>query len=699
MKPFNMKIASIPVLIIAIFHTLSLSAFEDVSHFSKIFKETRHFRVFTPPGYDPSDTVKRYPVIYYFHGCRGSYDNSGVYKYSTWKLEQPEVTGRPDDPAYEYPNNADFENYTYHHEVIIISADGKIEGLDGCGVYFPSMSSDWEGNYYNFSAYIRELVAEVDKRFHTRPEPRYRAITGLSMGGHTAVWLAASNPHLFRSASHFGFAPCYYDIGDPEHMTTIDLKEMWRNLRGVPFRHSTNDRDYLRYYTTELFEVFSGAGFSNEYYLADFCRHWAARVDLQLDFHMRTFEEPAEEIRCFSFLHSYPSFEIRGYEVTSEKTGNGWIYLRDVTKNGFGLYTRKRLPWGGALQPFEITMTTPALYYPRETYTIHRYAYATGSFSTEKITADEKGRLRFLSQGAAGEETGIAGRDLPPAVVVLTDTINENIVLENNRKTSLAFDVVNLSDEPQTVNFIITTENPGMIILAEETKEVIIEALSKKRIHSLVTCTGRIQPDQIRNTGYIKISSSINGAIQDREHIIQVNIMNPEPEIPEVMVFDGRSEEVSLFRYAWGDWKDQVYPTAGVIAEGLGNGNGRAEAGELFSVWINPGEAFDEGDSGSWHPAVPLNGRNHPDVSVEGIMQYEFSTGRKAVSALMRLNRVPVPGNPVRIPFRTRFLKIEPLENSCHRNTADNFRYADYHIVIHADGIAEVEEQTDQAQK
>ncbi len=65
-------------------------------------------------------------------------------------------------------------------------------------------------------------------------------------------------PIFFSSASEFCHSPGYYDVGDPAYMTTIDVQQLWRNLRGLPFRHSTNDRDYLRYYTSELYSACSG---------------------------------------------------------------------------------------------------------------------------------------------------------------------------------------------------------------------------------------------------------------------------------------------------------------------------------------------------------------------------------------------------------------------------------------------------------
>ena len=265
---------------------VSVSSFTDESHFSKTFNTTRFFRVFTPPDYAPENSAKRYPVIYYFHGCGGSYRSSGRYSYADYGITPPVALNGKDNPDHGYPNNIDFENVVYTREVIIVCVDGKIPDLPGCGVYFPSQSDTWEGDYYNFSAYIRELIDVVDSRYNTMVGPQYRAISGLSMGGHTAIWMAAANPHLFSSASEFCHSPQYYDVGEPAYMTTIDVKQLWRNFRGLPFRHTATDRDYLRYFTEELYEIYKGAGFENEYYLADYCAHWAGRIDLQFDFHM-----------------------------------------------------------------------------------------------------------------------------------------------------------------------------------------------------------------------------------------------------------------------------------------------------------------------------------------------------------------------------------------------------------------------------
>ena len=682
---------SLPIALFLLLLPISVFSFKDESHYSKTFEATRFFRVFTPPDYKPSSTSKKYPVIYYFHGCGGSYKASGRYSYADYGLDAPVAIGRTYNPDYGYPNNAEIENVAYHNDVIIVSIDGKIDELpEGCKVYFPSQADSWDGNYYNFSAYIRELIEVVDARYNTKVGPQFRAVSGLSMGGQMAIWVAATNPHLFSSASEFCHSPNFYDVGEPSYQTTIDVRQLWRNLRGLPFRHTTTDRDYLRYYTTQLYGTYSGAGFENENYLADFCKHYAARIDLQFDFHLNHFAKAKENVSCFSFINLYPEFEIWGYHVSSSKVGNGWIYLHDVAKNGLGVYTRKQLPWGKSLSEFNISLTTPAIYTPNGDYTLSRYSYRNGTFSSRNLTADSKGKLTITSSGGMGEEIGINGKELQPPIIVLTDTINENIYLSENMETHLSFDVVNLSTSPQTIDFMVSTENDELLSIVNQPKQVTIPALNKISIDSFVVVKGKYVADY-KNTGYIKIASSVDGIAQEREHIIQVTIkkQSPVPDEFRIKIFDGKSEDLTLYKYVCRELDDPI--RSDTIFEGFGNGNGKAELGQTFSIWIQTPSLFELKDDATWHPTIPINRNDNPDIIVEEIIQHRYNTGRPVLSAQMQLTRKPTKNKPVRIPVQTELLKVEYLENDCHRNTADNFTYYHYDLLMYEDGSIEID--------
>ena len=221
-------------------------------------------------------------------------------------------------------------------------------------------------------------------------------------------------------------------------------------------------------------------------------------------------------------------------------------------------------------------------------------------------------------------------------------------------------------------------------------RQVKIPAGSKKRVESLVICKGKYFSD-FKNTGYLKISSFINGIVQDREHIIQVSIIEhaKQSDHSEIKIMDGKSENLQLFKYEWGKWKQPV--SSGLISEGTGNGNGKPEIGETFSIWIQPPSAFDSLDIETWHPTIPINNRYNPDISVVEIKQHLFNTGRAVLSAQIRLNRTPTKNNPIRIPIQSEFLKIQPLQNDCHRNTADNFNYSNFEIIISYNGNISIE--------
>ena len=675
----------IACILLWLFSTVTYS-YTDESHYSTTFDTVRFFRVFTPLDYEAGNVKKKYNVIYYFHGCGGSYRKSGTYSYQDFGLTPPVAENRGDDPDYQFSNNADFENEATRNDIIIIAVDGKIPGIPGCGVYFPSQVDGWKGNWYNFSTYIRELIDVVDSRYNTLVGAQHRAISGLSMGGQMATWVAATNPHLFSSASEFCYSPAYYDVGQPAYQTTVDIHQLWRNFRGLPIRHSTNTKDWLKYYTTQLYQTFLGAGFENEYYLADYCKHHAARIDLQFDFQKKYFHRPKEKIDCFSFINLYPDFEVWGYQVTSNKQEAGWIYLHDVTKNGLGIYTRKRLPWGRPLSAFDLAVTTPSTYEPDKHYTISRYSYESGLITTESTVADENGKITIDATGGMGEEIGILGEELQPPVVVLTDTLNENLHLYGKTSKSFSFDVVNLSMSAQTIDFVVSTRNEELLTITGQPKQVVIPALSKITIDSFFTCSGKYLPSY-KNTGFIKINAVIDGVTQDKEHFIKVVVKKAidVQEDAKIKVFDGRQEELSVYQYQWNQWDDPL--STQVISEGSGNGNGVAEPGEVFSIWMKVPSVLEDKDSSTWHPLVPLNGKDHPDVRVVEINQWRMNTGRSILSAQLKLNRRPTRDKPVKIPVQVEFLQAEYLEDDCHRNTADKFGYAYYDLIMFENGF------------
>ncbi len=120
--------------------------------------------VIRPDDYSAS---KKFPVLYLLHGFSGNY--------SDWILKVPSVKKLSD---------------VYH--IIIVCPDGGFASW-----YFDSpVSSEWR-----YETYIsKELISYIDGHYSTITDRSGRAITGLSMGGHGAFYLAFKHLDLYGAA-------------------------------------------------------------------------------------------------------------------------------------------------------------------------------------------------------------------------------------------------------------------------------------------------------------------------------------------------------------------------------------------------------------------------------------------------------------------------------------------------------------------
>lgn len=121
--------------------------------------------VITPASYQP--TQQPYPVLYLLHGWSGNY--------SSWLTDAPQLVQHAD---------------TYN--MIIVCPDG---GYD---------SWYWDSPVDSTKRYethvVQEVVTQIDYYYHTIPFKSGRAIAGLSMGGHGALYLAIRHPDVFGAA-------------------------------------------------------------------------------------------------------------------------------------------------------------------------------------------------------------------------------------------------------------------------------------------------------------------------------------------------------------------------------------------------------------------------------------------------------------------------------------------------------------------
>jgi S-formylglutathione hydrolase FrmB len=110
---------------------------------------------------------KSFPVVYLLHGYDGWYSN--------WITRVPEL-----------------KDYADTYQILIVCPDGAIASW-----YFDSPVD----TAYRYETHISiEVVEFIDKNYRTIADKDHRAITGLSMGGHGALFIGLRHPDIFGAA-------------------------------------------------------------------------------------------------------------------------------------------------------------------------------------------------------------------------------------------------------------------------------------------------------------------------------------------------------------------------------------------------------------------------------------------------------------------------------------------------------------------
>lgn len=162
--------------------------FDQLSMKSSILNAERHFAIYLPPDYESS--TRSYPVLYLLHGSGD--DQTGWVQFG----EVLRITDEAIRKGKATP-------------MIIVMPDANT-GQRG---YYNDINGKW--NYEDF--FFKELMPHVEKTYRIKKEKRYRAISGLSMGGGGSFMYALHHPELFSSS-----APLSAYVGP---LTIEDLKE------------------------------------------------------------------------------------------------------------------------------------------------------------------------------------------------------------------------------------------------------------------------------------------------------------------------------------------------------------------------------------------------------------------------------------------------------------------------------------------
>jgi enterochelin esterase-like enzyme len=165
---------------------------------SKILKMDRKYAVYLPPDYENSQ--RSYPVLYLLHGAGD--DQTGWVQFG-------EVLTIADEAIKSGSATA----------MVIIMPDANT-GKRG---YVNDVKGEWR--YEDF--FFQELMPYVEKTYRIKSEKRYRAISGLSMGGEGTFIYALHHPELFSSACPLSAATGPASIGD------LKSYRLWAGVEGI----------------------------------------------------------------------------------------------------------------------------------------------------------------------------------------------------------------------------------------------------------------------------------------------------------------------------------------------------------------------------------------------------------------------------------------------------------------------------------
>jgi len=137
---------------------------------SKILKKKANYSIYLPAGYQ--ENSRKYPVLYLLHG---------------------------------YTDNE--TGWTSFGEVQTI-ADAAIAANDATPmiIAMPDAGVDWYINSYDGKTlyedfFIKEFIPHIETTFKARGTREYRAVAGLSMGGHGTLVYALKHPDKFAAAA------------------------------------------------------------------------------------------------------------------------------------------------------------------------------------------------------------------------------------------------------------------------------------------------------------------------------------------------------------------------------------------------------------------------------------------------------------------------------------------------------------------
>ncbi|PKQ44437.1 alpha/beta hydrolase [Confluentibacter flavum] len=531
---------------IGIFYYTKTPPYQDLSHFSKVFNRKKSFRVYLPEGYGDF-TSKKYPVIYYFHGWGGRhYEDSANLAY--------DLIGKLVDK----------------YQIILVMPNGRMEesnprpynmGYHEHMVYEAQMKD-----------YFTELTGYIDSKYRTLDNRCGRGLMGFSMGGMMSFYLSGKYPDKIGAAVNMSGSTEFY-IGTPRNYTFYPLKYTFTNLSDVPLRFHNSSHGELSGLNEEVNNGVVWEGNSTYEY-------WQFNGGHEIDKPGRTdsFEKALVFIvdylqKCiprkesWSHYDLYDNFEVWDYNVESDKNQPGFLFLSNVSKNGFGFYTNQWLPNGPTLGNVQTTVTTGPIYEPATIYFIKDYSRKDGEIHNRHLKSNINGRLQFEFDGE-GHEIGIYQQGGGSKLTFVDYTVGENGKMLWEGENKLSLKIVNLGEAVEENEVIIVNVDSGdeSVIFEPSSIKGIVDHNGNVNIPPIMVHCNKKPPKDGSPFG-VKVHLKLQLDNTIFENVFSVPIFFDVPIFENLAIDDGRFI------------KDTIV--------GVGNGDGMVSPGEEIMIYAD----------------------------------------------------------------------------------------------------------------
>lgn len=215
------------------------------------------------------DAVTRWPVVYLLHGADGCYN--------------------------DWSRKANLDSLATRYDVMIVCPDGQDSW------YFDSPIDP----KMQFETHVgSEVVSYVDRHYRTIASRTARAITGLSMGGHGALWIGWRHPEVFGATGSMSGGVNITKFPDrwliqqrlgkyhdnPERWASHAVVNLVPLL--VPGKQAITiddgDKDFFLEVNNELHAALQRAGIPHDYTIRPGGHSWVYWVN-SLDYHLLFF--------------------------------------------------------------------------------------------------------------------------------------------------------------------------------------------------------------------------------------------------------------------------------------------------------------------------------------------------------------------------------------------------------------------------